>query len=65
MIFPILYLAYAIAINFLPILHFQKTAFDDPSPTLIYGGVSVYGYFTCVNPNIHASIFGVDGVTPV
>jgi hypothetical protein len=59
MIFPLLYLSYAIAINYMPIAHLAITSVG-AQPILIHGGVSVYGYFTCINPNVHANIFDSD-----
>jgi hypothetical protein len=59
MIFPVLYLIYAVIINFMPIPHLQKVS-TDASPTLIYGGISIYGYFTCINPSIHANVFNLN-----
>jgi hypothetical protein len=56
MIFPTLYLIYAIVINFLPIEHLQINA-PGEQPVTVYGGISVYGYFTCINPSVHASVF--------
>jgi hypothetical protein len=64
MIFPILYLAYAISINYLPIEHLQKLT-PDGKPVIIHGGISVYGYFTCLNPNVHANVFSVQTGLPV
>jgi hypothetical protein len=55
MIFPVLYLVYAITINYLPIQHL--TVEPDGTQHIIYGGISVYGYFTCINPNIHANVY--------
>jgi hypothetical protein len=64
MIFPILYLIYAITINFLHIEHLQiKT--PNTQPIIVYGGISVYGYFTCINPDIQASVFVPDSSTPI
>jgi hypothetical protein len=59
MIFPVLYLVYAITINFLPIGHLQIQS-PNGQPIMVYSGVSVYGYFTCINPQIHASVFSDD-----
>jgi hypothetical protein len=55
MIFPILYLIYAVTINYLPIEHYQLMS--DGNKVIIKGGISVYGYFTCINPDVHANVF--------
>jgi hypothetical protein len=64
MIFPILYLIYALTINYLPIEHLQKQT-EDGQPVIVYGGISVYGYFTCINPDVKANVFSEETHNPI